>query len=104
MINQTTKSLQRLGLIRRAGQVVTGEGDVIKAMQQQQTRLVFLAADAGAATQKKFRDKANTYQVTLCEDFTRLELSQALGQSRSSVAITQAGFTKKLLQLLEQTN
>lgn len=102
MINTDQKILNLLGLARRAGELTTGEGMVLKAIQQGQTKLVFLAQDAGEASQKKFRDKCQSYQVTLCQRFTRAQLSQAIGQSRSILAITQAGFTKKMNQLLNQ--
>ncbi|WP_296111356.1 YlxQ-related RNA-binding protein [uncultured Limosilactobacillus sp.] len=102
MINIDQKILNLLGIARRAGELVTGEEMVLKSIQHGQTKLVFLAQDAGTTTQKKFRDKCQSYQVTLCQRYTRAELSQAIGQSRSVLAITQMGFTKKMNQLLNQ--
>jgi len=102
MINIDQKILNLLGIVRRAGELVTGEEMVLKSIQHGQTKLVFLAQDAGTATQKKFRNKCQSYQVTLCQRYTRTELSQAIGQSRSVLAITQMGFTKKMNQLLNQ--
>ena len=75
MINIDQKILNLLGIARRAGELVTGEEMVLKSIQHGQTKLVFLAQDAGTTTQKKFRDKCQSYQVTLCQRYTRTELS-----------------------------
>lgn len=80
MINQRQQILNLLGLARRAGQLVTGEGMVLTALQKDQVRIVLLASDAGQATIKKVTDKCQTHQVRVVNDFTRLEISQAIGQ------------------------
>ena len=63
MINQRQQILNLLGLARRAGQLVTGEGMVLTALQKDQVRIVLLASDAGQATIKKVTDKCQTHQV-----------------------------------------
>jgi ribosomal protein L7Ae-like RNA K-turn-binding protein len=91
--------MQLLGLARRAGQLTTGENLVLKKIRQQQTHFVFIASDAGAATAKKITDKCQFYQISFCDDLSREEISQSIGQARSVVAIDQPGFAKKFQQL-----
>ncbi|WP_290033855.1 YlxQ-related RNA-binding protein [Ligilactobacillus cholophilus] len=92
--------LNLLGLAQRARKNVTGEQLVLKQIQNKQAQIVFLASDSGKATQKKFIDKCNSYEIPLSMDFTRAELSVAIGQVRSSIAITDAGFGLKIKSLL----
>lgn len=47
-----SKTLSRLGLAMRAGKVVTGDEIVLKAIRSSEAKLVMLAADASANTQK----------------------------------------------------
>ena len=49
---------------------------------------------------KKITDKCNSYNVTCSLEFTRDELSAAIGSKRSIIAVTDAGFAKKFKQLL----
>lgn len=88
-----------LGLARRAGQVKSGEGSALRAVQNGQARFVLLASDASASTQKKFADKCQTYHVSLNRQFNRQQLSAAAGQKRTVFAICQAGFARKFEEL-----
>lgn len=94
--------LQLLGLVRRANRLTTGESLVLNEIRQQTVQFVFIAIDTGASTMKKFTDKCHYYQVAYCRDFSRQEISQAIGQARSIVAINDSGFAKKFQQLAEQ--
>ncbi|WP_295732064.1 ribosomal L7Ae/L30e/S12e/Gadd45 family protein [uncultured Limosilactobacillus sp.] len=94
--------LQLLGLVQRANQLTTGEPLVLKGIRQQTVSFVFIASDAGTSTMKKFTDKCRFYEVAYCKEFSRKEISQAIGQSRSIVAINDTGFAKKFQQLTEQ--
>lgn len=93
------KILSLLGLARRARQVKSGEGEVIKAIQSGQAHFVLLASDASDATAKKFTDKCSTYHVSLNRQFSRQQLSAAAGQNRTSFAICQTGFAHKFEEL-----
>lgn len=94
------RALQLLGLIRRAGKLVTGESFVMAAVRDGSAKLVLLANDAGKTSQKQFRDKTTSYDVPLNEDFTKDQLSTAIGSARTVLAITDPGFVRKLQQLL----
>lgn len=99
--NKKQKVLQLLGLAQRAGRVVSGEEFVVDAIRKGQTRLVFLADDAASNLMKKITDKSKTYQVEVVTAFSTLELSAAVGKARKVVAITDAGFTKKMRSIME---
>lgn len=92
--------LSLLGLARRARQLVSGEAIVLKNIQTNQAKFVFLAKDAGKATSKKFTDKCHTYHVPCSQEFTKSQLSQATGQSRTVIAVVQPGFARKFEELL----
>ncbi|MFC3927631.1 YlxQ-related RNA-binding protein [Streptococcus caprae] len=100
-MNKTEKLLNLLGLARRAGKIISGEELVVKAIQTGQARLIFLALDAGPNLSKKITDKSNYYEIEVSTVFTTLELSSAIGQSRKVLAITDAGFSKKMRTLMD---
>ncbi|KRL50044.1 hypothetical protein FD37_GL002172 [Levilactobacillus spicheri DSM 15429] len=79
---------------------MTGESFVLGAIRDGSAKLVLLASDTGASSQKQFRDKAASYGVPLNEAFTKDQLSTAIGSARTVIAITDPGFVRKLQQLL----
>ena len=92
-----------LGLAQRAGKLISGEELVIKAVQSGQARLVFLANDAGSNVTKKTTDKCNYYNIEVSTVFNALELSMAIGKPRKTVAVVDAGFSKKpIAEISEQ--
>ncbi|WP_249116196.1 YlxQ-related RNA-binding protein [Streptococcus oriscaviae] len=93
--------MQLLGLAQRAGRLISGEELVVEAIQKGQARLVFLAEDAAANLSKKVTDKSQTYQVEVVTAFSTLELSAAVGKARKVLAVTDAGFTKKMRSIME---
>ncbi|GEK32521.1 YlxQ family RNA-binding protein [Kurthia sibirica] len=95
--------LNLLGIAARARQVVSGEEQVVKEVRGQTAKLVIISTDASKNTQKKLRDKCNSYSVKLFEFSTRDALGHATGrEERVSLAITDHGFAKKLKQLLTE--
>lgn len=103
-IDSTRQVLNLLGLARRARQVTAGEGLVLKAIRANQAKVVFVASDAGNSTIKQFTNKCAYYHVPLIKLYTKNQLSQAIGQSRTVIAIEQAGFAKRMLQLLDDSS
>ncbi|PWG00734.1 L7Ae/L30e/S12e/Gadd45 family ribosomal protein [Levilactobacillus bambusae] len=99
MTNQE-KAQQLLGLVRRAGQLTTGEQFTLASIRDRSAKLVILANDASDNTLKQFRDKTASYQISLDETFTKADLSAAIGMKRTVVAIKDAGFADKLKALL----
>ncbi|WP_252898879.1 L7Ae/L30e/S12e/Gadd45 family ribosomal protein [Secundilactobacillus odoratitofui] len=70
-------------MVRRANQLVTGEGFVLKAIQGQSIAVAIIASDTGASSMKKLRDKAAFYHVDLITAFTKEQLSQATDEPDS---------------------
>lgn len=89
-----------LGLAQRAGKVISGEDQVVKAIQHQEAKLVFLASDAAANLTKKITDKSTYYKIEVSTVFDTLELSMALGKPRKVVCVVDAGFIKKMRTLM----
>lgn len=96
--------MQLLGLAKRAGEVTTGEGLVLQAIRKQTVHFVFIAKDAGPSSAKKIKDKCNSYKIPFNDALSKMEISQAIGQNRTVVAINQVGFSQKFHQLAEQIN
>jgi ribosomal protein L7Ae-like RNA K-turn-binding protein len=93
------KILNFLGLVMRAGKIITGESLVIEAIQARKAKLVFLASDSGVSTSKKVTDKAKFYEIEIIDLFTSDELSQAIGKARKVLAVSDKGFAENLMKL-----
>ncbi|WP_413627394.1 ribosomal L7Ae/L30e/S12e/Gadd45 family protein [Fructilactobacillus vespulae] len=95
------KILNLLGIARRAGKIISGEGIVLNAVKKGKVKFLLIASDAGAATTKKFINKTNYYQIPVNNKLTKSDISDAIGQSRTIVGITDNGFARKLNELNE---
>lgn len=95
--------LNLLGIAASARQVVSGEEQVVKEVRGRSAKLVILSTDASKNTQKKLRDKCNSFNVELREFSTREALGTATGrETRVSLAIMDRGFAKKFIELFEK--
>ena len=92
-----------LGLMQRAGKLITGEDLIIKNLKNKKIKLLVIAEDCGVNTKKKLEDKSNFYGVEHIE-FSNIEnISIAIGRdNRVAVGITDSGFIKKCKQLIEE--
>lgn len=98
-----TRTLSRLGLAMRAGKVVTGDEIVLKAIRSSEAKLVILAGDASGNTQKKFRDKCETYNIPLVIGFDRESLGTSIGKpQRVVLAITDQGFAEMISKSIKE--
>ena len=97
------KAYNLLGLMQRAGKLITGEDLIIKNLKNKKIKLLVIAEDCGVNTKKKLEDKSNFYGVEHIE-FSNIEnISIAIGKdNRVAVGITDSGFIKKVKQLLEE--
>ena len=99
------KIFQLLGLATRARMVVTGEDLAIREVQNRKAHLVIVSNDASANTMKKITDKCTFFNVEKHAFGSREDLGHAIGkESRVILAITDAGFAKKLSELLNEYN
>ncbi len=91
------KRLNNLGLCQRANGLISGEENVISAIQANKIYYLFLANDASENTKKKIKDKAKYYQIELDDSYSSSELSKAIGkENRMIIGITNKGFLKIL--------
>ncbi|CAM2831018.1 L7Ae/L30e/S12e/Gadd45 family ribosomal protein [Fructilactobacillus fructivorans] len=93
------KVLNLLGIARRAGKIISGEGIVLNAIKNRKVNYLFIASDCGASTKKKFLDKSKFYEVPVNTGMLKDDLSEAIGMKRSIVAIEDKGFSKKFKEL-----
>lgn len=99
------KILQLLGLATRARMTISGEEMAVTEVRKGKAKLVFIAEDASENTSKKLTNKCNSYNVDLRVFGTRFELGHAIGkEERVVIAITDAGFAKKMISLIDENN
>lgn len=90
-----------LGMAKKAGRLVTGEELVIKSIQAQRARLVFVADDAAPNLIKRITDKTNYYEIPMLDILSSAELSHAIGSDRKVIAVQDKGFAKKMESLMK---
>jgi len=104
-MNTEQKILQMLGLAARARMVVTGEDLAVREVQSGNAKLVIVSKDASANTMKKITDKCTFFNVEKHVFSSREDLGHAIGKdSRVILVISNAGFAKKLSELLNEYN
>ncbi|MCZ2258783.1 YlxQ family RNA-binding protein [Sporosarcina sp. G11-34] len=97
--------LQLLGMATRARMIVTGEELTIREVRNGNAHLVVVAEDASANTLKKINDKCTFFNVEKHVFGSRDDLGHAIGkESRVVLAVTDAGFSGKLSELLNEYN
>lgn len=92
-----------IGLMQRAGKLITGEDLIIKNLKNKNIKLLIIAEDCGINTKKKLSDKAKFYDIEKIEVLTIDELSTSIGKdNRVAIGIIDSGFSSKLKILLEE--
>lgn len=95
--------LNLLGLMMRAGKLVTGEDLIIKNIQERKLKLLIISEDCGKNTKKKLADKANHYAIKTITILTINEISDAIGkENRVALGLIDKGFSDKFIELLEE--
>ena len=96
------KTLNYLGLERRAGFLITGTDAVIASLENK-AKLVLVATDASSATKDKLSRKCYFYKVPVLEIFDTDQIANAIGQKNPKViAITSEGFSEQILKINER--
>ncbi|NLG04564.1 MAG: 50S ribosomal protein L7ae [Clostridia bacterium] len=91
------KSLQMIGMAKRAGDVVSGEFMTEKCVKSGKAKLVIIATDASDNTKKMFHNMCEFYKVPIYEYGTKALLGHAIGnEMRASIAIRNEGFAKNI--------
>lgn len=96
------KTLNLLGLCRRAGKVKIGCDPVIDSVQSKNSRLVLMANNISENTKKKVISIISAVDGTRYEilKYSKDELSFALGKTCAVLSIEDEGFAKKLSELI----
>lgn len=100
VITKDDQILNLLGLAMRAGKLVLGSDSTLSAIRGNKVQIAFFPSDGGQSQSKKFADKSNFYHVTLIQDYTKTQLTDAIGVNRSIFAIADRGFSRKIKQLI----
>ncbi|WP_078576399.1 YlxQ family RNA-binding protein [Salipaludibacillus agaradhaerens] len=91
-----------LGLMQRAGKLITGEELVVKAIQNKKAHHVIIASDASENTRKKITDKCHYYKIPYTLFENRFSIGQAIGKrERVVVAMIDKGFATKFRSIIE---
>jgi ribosomal protein L7Ae-like RNA K-turn-binding protein len=91
--------LNFIGIANRAGKIVTGETILLNEIKKHKIKFLIIATDSGKASYKKFTDKANSYEIAVNDNLTKMEISNAIGRPRTILGITDDGFAKRLLEM-----
>jgi len=92
-----------LSMAQRARRIVSGAFAVQQAAQKKQAVLLLVATDAAAETKNNCQAMAEKYGIPYTEVLDRERLGSCLGKEyRAMAALTDAGFARKLSELLEE--
>ncbi|MCI5775795.1 MAG: ribosomal L7Ae/L30e/S12e/Gadd45 family protein [Aerococcus sp.] len=92
------RRLNLLGLAQVAGGLVSGNDQVVEAINNRRAKLVIIASDASEATKKDFRSKCEYHHLRLNDEFSMIAISHALGKKRKVCALTDSGFVTSFLK------
>jgi ribosomal protein L7Ae-like RNA K-turn-binding protein len=96
---------QLLGLIKRAGALITGNDACMTAIRSGKAALAVVARDTGANAMKKYHDKCKSFNVPLIELLDKERLGHAVGKAHSAiVVITDPRFAQRIRQMSGETN
>lgn len=90
--------LSRLGFARKAGKVVFGFQKSKEACQNGKAKLVVVASDVSAKSEKEIRFFAGDKVSVINLNSTMEELSAALGLRAGIVAVTDKGFATAIAE------
>lgn len=96
------KILSLLGMAMRSRNLVSGEFMTEKAVKQGNAFLVIVSGEASDNTKKMFSNMCSYYKVPMHVGGTMEELGHCIGKEfRASVAVTDEGFAKSIIEKLE---
>lgn len=92
-----------IGLAKKAGAVLAGEGIVRASIKRRKAFLVILAKDASPNTKRKIETALYNSNITMLEFGYKEKLGHILGKVQYSVvAIIDSGFAGRINELIEQ--
>lgn len=96
------KAINLLGLAKRAGKLTTGTETVIGELNKGKIKAVILASDIQDNTAEKVDRVARRNNIPIINLFTADELSKAIGKKRKVLGLTDVGFTKALVNKINE--
>lgn len=80
---------------------MTGQELVVKAIKKQKIAIAIIASDASENTQKDLTDLIRG-RITIVNQFSSTEISQAIGEPRKILGISDPGIAGKIKELLKE--
>ncbi len=74
-----------LGLATKAGKIVAGTDACLQEIEKHNVKLLILAVDSADRTKKMFREKCEKFNITIYEELTANEISNAIGKCNKAV-------------------
>ena len=97
-INENDRILSYLGFAKKAGKLVSGQGNCENALKSNKAMLFLLSNDTSANTQKHFSDMA-TYRNVPIYLFSGNKLGSAIGkEEHKTVVVTDKGFCEAIIK------
>ena len=94
--------LSFLGICKRAGSLITGAESVTKTVSEKKALLVLYASDISENSLKAVSRAADENGVAVRElPRTKEELSFALGKLSGIICVTDEGFVRKILTMID---
>lgn len=99
----TDRVLSLLSLSKKAGKIKSGGFAAEEAVKSGKAYLVIVSSDASENTRKHFSDMAAFRDIPFRLYSDSGSIGHALGQDmRKCVAVTDSGFSKKILELIDK--
>ncbi len=95
------KLLSLLGMCRRAGKMEIGFAKTVDAIESGKACLVIIATDTAARTEKEVRFKGKERIPVARISHSAETLSHAIGVQAGTIALTDEGFAKQALLLID---
>ena len=96
------KILNFLGLVQRAGKLISGFDAVKLGLTHHKLKIIFIASDIIENTKDKLEFLNRKQHIPVCELFTADQLTDALGKKRKVVAIADPGFSQAIIKKLNK--
>jgi len=96
-------ALNFIGLMNRAGALITGTDLVLSGVRSGKVKMVLIDDSTSENTFKKITDKCKFYSVSYIRVATGIDLGLAIGNSnRKVIGITDPNFVKALKEKLDK--
>lgn len=95
------KFLNLLGIATRARKIIGGTDLTLTGVRNDEVKLVIMAEECSPRTKKDLHNKASYYNVPVIDTISGNELKTAIGKDRKVMGITDSGFAKRLVEIMD---